>query len=67
MFEIVFGSGLGFWCPFCATCVDSVELRRRNTAYVDDELNWLIACEECHQADFDYYAERWADYYQGLM
>lgn len=50
-------------CPCCLELRDDVTLERRNTAYVSEQPNWLIACGPCHEEDDNYYRELWADYY----
>ena len=39
------------------------KLRRQNTKYVNDEMNWVIACDQCFEGIEEYWAERWAEYY----
>jgi hypothetical protein len=41
--------------------------QRQNTAYVDDEYNWVTLCPECMKENREYWDERWADYYSGCM
>lgn len=41
--------------------------RRLNTAYVDEELNYMTSCLDCYREIVEYYKERWADYYHGLL
>lgn len=50
-------------CPCCGRLSPSVEKRSRNTCYLDDDLNYLVSCLECFQMDWDYYQERWEDYW----
>lgn len=50
-------------CPCCEEMSYSIERRRRNTSYEDDESNYLTSCLHCYAQDFEYYAERWEDYY----
>lgn len=46
----------------------SKEKRRLNTLYVDEELNWLSpCCDECFGDAWNYYQERWDEYYSGVM
>ena len=54
-------------CPCCERDMPDVERRRRNTAYVDDELNYLVSCGECHARDLEYYQELWDDYWRGRL
>ena len=41
--------------------------RRLNTAYVNDEQNYIISCLSCYRETIEYYKERWHDYYSSLM
>lgn len=54
-------------CPCCNKWSYTVEMRARNTQYVDDESNYLTSCAVCYGDDCEYYAERWAEYYSGLL
>lgn len=54
-------------CPCCGTVSDTVERRRMNTAYADEESNYLTSCLACFEMSEDYWRERWADYYGGLL
>ena len=51
-------------CPHCGMDDGSIERRSRNTAFQDEESNFLTSCKECWEEDDSYWAERWADYYQ---
>jgi hypothetical protein len=48
-------------CEFCGI-TESVKEYRRLTQYADDNLNWVIACDECMAKDNEYYKERWDEY-----
>lgn len=50
-------------CPCCERDMPDVERRHRNTAYVEEELNWLESCNECFQADWEHFADMWREYY----
>lgn len=50
-------------CPICDGDDGTVERRHQNTAYVDEESNWLTSCKECFDEAEEYWAERWAEYY----
>jgi len=54
-------------CPCCLDMRYTVEKRRLNTQYGDDESNWLKSCIECYAERVEYYAERWAEYYSGCL
>lgn len=56
-----------FHCPCCKRLRPDVSLRRRNTRYVDEMLNWLPSCEECYAEDYAYYADLWDDFYCGCL
>jgi len=62
--EIVCGS---FVCPCCRLPVDDLRLFHRNTCYVNEELNWLVSCEDCQNEDYIYFADLWADYYSSCF
>lgn len=48
-------------CPWPAA------LRRQNTQYNDEPSNWATLCVWHQKEADDYWAERWADLYQGYM
>lgn len=54
-------------CPCCEQEKPDIRKRRKNTAYVNEESNWLVSCDECFQDTVAYYAELWADYYADCM
>jgi C4-type Zn-finger protein len=54
-------------CPCCSQWRATVERKRRNTRYVNDELNYLTACRKCRQDDFAEFEEQWQSYYSGCM
>jgi hypothetical protein len=43
------------------------EKRRQNTAYVDDDRNFAVLCDECQKEANEYWRDQWNDYYQGCM
>lgn len=53
------------WLPVCPLCfhIGPTAWRRRNTAYVDDKLNWLLSCQACYDEDYANFQELWDDYY----
>ena len=56
------------YCPQCGRWFRYTrKKRRRNTAYCEDELNWLYSCRECYEYDCDYFEELWKDYYSGIL
>lgn len=50
-------------CPVCEKKADDIAKRRRNTAYQDDRLNWMISCLACFVRDTEIMDEMWAEYY----
>lgn len=56
------------WCEYCQEEHDENELQRRrlNTAYVDEELNWMTSCEAAYEESVSYYKELWTDYYASI-
>lgn len=44
-------------------CLFPANVRRQDTAYTNDKLNWAAYCTECQAEVDDYWRERWADYY----
>ena len=54
------------WCKYCNKfCY--VKRRRQNTAYADEESNWITCCKHQYEEIQEYLAERWADYYGDLL
>ena len=41
--------------------------RRQNTAYVEDERNWVFMCDECAKINDEHWQELWDDYYRDCM
>lgn len=54
-------------CPHCAMLRDDATRRQQDTAYEDDEKNFVECCEDCIIEINAYWAERWAEYYGGLL
>lgn len=54
----------GFVCPICKEITHELSCTRRNTSYINESLNWLIACDDCHESDYEYFKELWNDYYR---
>lgn len=50
------------WCPL-ACGIRWHKWRRLNTLYYDDRTNWMFSSQEAFEERWEYYAERWADYY----
>lgn len=46
---------------------ETIERRRLPTYYTPEDQNWITSCLTCYEQARDYYEERWADYYTGLL
>lgn len=57
------------WFGFCAVHGWFMYPKRfkMNTAYVDDEANYSYGCKECQRDCFEYYKERWDEYYANIL
>lgn len=53
-------------CPMCGQRKHSVERRRRNTAYQDDDQNFHTCCAECHDDANQFWSEMWQDHYNNI-
>jgi hypothetical protein len=51
----------GFCCGADGPCFRIGTRRRQNTAYCDDERNWIIACPECFEAIEERWRDLWSD------
>jgi hypothetical protein len=52
----------------CIRCnCSGAKWRRQNTAYVDDEMNFAVLCDECQVEVDEYWQERWDEYYGSVM
>lgn len=45
----------------------NVERRRLNTAYVNEESNYMTSCIFCYLEAYKYYEDLWADYYASIL
>lgn len=54
-------------CPCCKQKMYSVDKRRLNTSYDHDKSNYLTSCLYCYADVYEYYAERWEEYYSGRL
>lgn len=52
-------------CDRCGDC--GAERQRRNTAYINDEYNFVTLCPDCMEIEREYWEERWEEYYHGCM
>jgi hypothetical protein len=41
--------------------------QRQNTAYMDEERNWVTLCPKCMKENDEEWADMWRDYYGGLL
>lgn len=52
----------------CQKCGDEgAERRRQNTAYCEDDRNYVTLCPACHLENDLHWREMWADYYGGCL
>jgi len=65
--EAFASSILGPKCPMCKRRSKTVERRRQHTAYVEEERNFVICCEECFIEVQKYWQDMWEDYYSNCM
>lgn len=54
-------------CPCCDEFTTDVMRRRMNTAYVEEESNYITCCLSCFDGVQDHWNERWAEYYGSLL
>jgi len=57
------GMQAGRHCEHCGRFSRNVRRRRLNTAYVDEESNWLFGCLECYDRATEYFEQLWDEYY----
>ena len=50
-------------CSYCNRLTNTVDNRRINTAYEDEESNWMASCKECYEDAQQHYADAWSTYY----
>jgi len=48
-------------------CFKKGKLRRQNTQYVDDKINFVFLCDECMKANDEHWNGMWSDYYRGCL
>lgn len=51
-------------CAICERDNLCVMSRRLNTAYHDEQMNWLRSCEDCYNERIEHYRELWNEYYR---
>lgn len=54
-------------CDCCGEYSATVALRRMNTAYEDDNMNWERTCLECHLEHEKHWEEAWQEYWAGRL
>ncbi len=59
--------GLPICCGANQPCFRKGKRRRQNTAYSDDERNWVTACDDCMVIIQERWDDMWDDYYGGLL
>lgn len=59
-FERLFG-----YCWGCDRWFTDLKRRRLNTAYYDEESNYMCSCGDCYQEAHDQYEDMWAEYNSG--
>lgn len=50
-------------CPICERDNLCIMSRRLNTAYHDEQDNWLRSCEDCYNERVEHYKDLWSEYY----
>ena len=48
-------------------CFKKGTKHRQNTAYHDDKRNWVFLCPRCSEANNEYWAEMWREYWRGCL
>lgn len=51
------------YCHCCKRYFKYPIRRELNTAYEEDEMNWIYTCKECYKEAITHYEEMWLDYY----
>lgn len=63
LFEKIFG-----YCPMCDKWFcKGVKRRRQNTAYQDEESNYVTVCPICFEEIQENWAEMWKDYWSSRI
>ena len=52
-------------CPACGR--PGAERRRQNTAYADDERNFVTLCPSCHEENNEHWREQWQEYWGNVI
>lgn len=61
-FKKIFG-----YCEYCRKYFKYPKRRELNTAYVNEEDNWMCSCKGCYDEVVDYYKELWENYYRDCL
>lgn len=61
-FKRIFG-----YCEYCHKYFKYPKRRELNTAYVNEEDNWMCSCKGCYDEVVDYYKELWENYYRDCL
>ena len=61
-FKKIFG-----YCEYCHKYFKYPKRRELNTAYVNEEDNWMCSCKGCYDEVVDYYKELWENYYRDCL
>lgn len=51
------------YCVGCGKYFKYPIKRRLNTAFIEEELNWICSCKDCYEEEVAYYKEMWLEYY----
>lgn len=55
-------------CPGeCQSFKTTIKMRRMNTAYVDEDLNYIECCNECFEEVQAHWKDMWDEYYSGIL
>lgn len=54
-------------CPMCKKESATVERRRQNTAYLEEESNWVTVCEDCFEEIQWQWEQMWRDLYGNIL
>jgi len=55
------------WCPSCQRFRMTIERRRQNTMYNDDESNHITCCIECFGRTQAYWNDQWDEYRRSVL
>lgn len=50
-------------CVGCKERKPDAHRRRQYTAYVEEEQNWKVLCDDCQEENDEYWHEQWQEYY----